>query len=99
MFVLRQVHKQIYTNSTDNKNNELYTPRVCGKLNELYKELWCKKNYETLHELVIERCEDILDKIVFLGNLDISGGDLLRFRTMDPDQTRWYNKYAEFGLN
>ena len=99
MFVLRQVHKQIYTNSTDNKNNELYTPRVGGKLNELYKELWCKKNYETLHELVIERCEDILDKIVFLGNLDISGGDLLRFITMDPDQTRWYNKYAEFGLN
>lgn len=99
MFILRQVHKRINTNDTDNKNNELYIPHVSVKLGELYKELWHEKNYETLRELVIERCEEILDKIVFLGNLDISGGDLLRFIIMDPDQTRWYNKYAEFGLN
>ena len=95
MYVLRQVHKRINTNDT---NTELYTPHVCAKLIEVYKELWSEKNYELLHELVIERAKNTLNKIVFLGNLDISGENILRFITMDPDQTRWYNKYAEFGL-
>ena len=100
MYVLRQVHKRLHTKDiNDTKIVELYTPNVCGKLTEIYKELWDKKNYEILYELVIERCENTLNKIVFLGNFDVSGEEILKFITMDPDQTKWYSKYAEFGLN
>ena len=109
MYVMRQVHKRLHNN--DNKDNndnndtkdtkkvELYTPHVCGKLTEIYKELWDKKNYEILYELVIEQGENTLNKIVFLGNFDVSGEEILKFITMDNDQTKWYSKYAEFGLS
>ena len=95
MYVLRQVHKQLNKET----NNELYTPNVCDKLTEIYKELWDEKNYKILYELVMEEGEKTLNAIVFLGEFDVSGGEILKFITMDPDQTKWYSKYAEFGLS
>lgn len=102
MYVMRQVHKRLHnkdTKDTKDTNVELYTPHVCGKLTEIYTELWDKKNYEILYELVVEQGENTLNKIVFLGNFDVSGEEILKFITMDNDQTKWYSKYAEFGLS
>lgn len=99
MYVMRQVHKSIHGGIHKDTNVELYTPHVCGKLTEIYNELWGKKNYEILYELVIEQCENTLNMIVFLGNFDVSGEEILKFITMDNDQTKWYSKYAEFGLS
>lgn len=94
---LRQV-KKILLNPNDDidPNTYLYNSAFNKAHRNILVELLKNKGYELMNEILFNICATKLDIISRLKQLDVSGEEMLRCITADPDPYQWYKIINQF---